>query len=94
VLEKVNPEYANQLEKMHNTDLLDLENRKGKAPGGYNSSIRGLASSFIFMNHVKMHSDLVTLLHEAGHAMHSTATKDIAIAQYLDTLRRWQNLPR
>jgi len=85
VLNKVNPDYARQLEMMHNTSLLDLENRKGKAPGGYNTSINNLASSFIFMNHVKQHNDVITLLHESGHAMHSKATSHIKIAQYLET---------
>lgn len=85
VLAKVNPEYAKQLEMMGNTGLLELENRKGKAPGGYNTGINDLGSSFIFMNHVKQHNDVVTLLHEAGHAMHSAAMKDIAVVQYTDT---------
>ncbi|MDD4309990.1 MAG: M3 family oligoendopeptidase [Candidatus Cloacimonetes bacterium] len=85
VLGKVNPAYAEQLEMMYNTGLLDLENRKGKAPGGYNTNINKLASSFIFMNHVKLHNDVITLLHEAGHAMHSAATGHIKIAQYLET---------
>ena len=85
VLHKVNPEYAYQLEMMKNTGLLDLENRKGKAPGGYNSPIHNLASSFIFMNHVKLHNDIVTLLHESGHAMHSAAMANIKITHYLDT---------
>lgn len=85
VLGKLNPEYGKQLEMMANTGLLDLENRKGKAPGGYNTGINALGSSFIFMNHVKQHNDVVTLLHEAGHAMHSKATASIPIAAYLDT---------
>ncbi len=85
VLGKVNPEYGKQLEMMANTGLLDLENRKGKAPGGYNTGINALGSSFIFMNHVKQHNDVVTLLHEAGHAMHSQAAAPIPIAPYLDT---------
>jgi len=84
VLAKVHPNYAIQLELMCNTGLLDLENRKGKAPGGYNSTINNLASSFIFMNHVKQHGDVTTLLHESGHAMHSAATANIKIAQYLE----------
>lgn len=79
---KVKPEYGIQLEMMNNTNLLDLENRKGKAPGGYNSSIYDLGSSFIFMNAVKLHSDVTTLLHEAGHAMHGAASKDITIDYY------------
>lgn len=85
VLAKVSPAYAEQLEMMNNSGLLDLENRKGKAPGGYNTGINKLASSFIFMNHVKLHNDVITLLHEAGHAMHSAATGHIKIAQYLET---------
>ncbi|PKN71881.1 MAG: M3 family oligoendopeptidase [Candidatus Cloacimonetes bacterium HGW-Cloacimonetes-3] len=85
VLNKVNPDYAIQLEMMKNTNLLDLENRKGKAPGGYNTGLNNLASSFIFMNHVKQHNDVITLLHESGHAMHSAATGHIKIAQYLET---------
>jgi oligoendopeptidase F len=82
---KVKPEYGIQLEMMNNTGMLDLENRKGKAPGGYNSSIYELGSSFIFMNAVKLHSDVTTLLHEAGHAMHGAASKDITIDYYCDT---------
>lgn len=84
VLRRVNPAYARQLRLMDNTGLLDLENRKGKAPGGYNSNLNQLGSSFIFMNHVKLHSDVVTLLHEAGHAMHAAAVKDIPLAWYAD----------
>ncbi len=85
ILHKVKPEYGVQLEMMNNSGLLDLENRKGKAPGGYNTGINNLASSFIFMNHVKLHNDVVTLLHESGHAMHSAATKDIKLDYYCDT---------
>lgn len=82
ILEKVSGLYARQLQLMNNTGLLDLENRKGKAPGGYNTNISNLGSSFIFMNHVKLHNDVVTLLHESGHAMHAAAMKDIPLAMY------------
>jgi oligoendopeptidase F len=85
VLEKVDPKYGEHLKLMDNTGLLDLENRKGKAPGGYNASINKYASSFIFMNHVKLHGDVVTLLHESGHAMHGASMKNISLAQYQDT---------
>lgn len=85
IMHQVKPEYGIQLEMMKNTELLDLENRKGKAPGGYNTSINEYGSSFIFMNAVKLHNDVVTLLHEAGHAMHSAATKDIKIDYYCNT---------
>lgn len=82
VLHSVDPEFGINLTKMYNTGLLDLENRKGKAPGGYNYPLRELGSSFIFMNAVGLHGDMTTLLHEAGHAMHAAATKDIKISEY------------
>lgn len=85
ILNKVNPEYGLQLNKMLNTGLLDLENRKGKAPGGYNNGLNELGSSFIFMNAVKLHRDVVTLLHESGHAMHSMSMPNISIDYYRET---------
>ena len=84
ILASVNPEYAKQFANMDASGLLDLENRKGKAPGGYNTTLHDLGASFIFMNHVKQHGDLVTLLHEAGHAMHSAAMANIPISAYKD----------
>lgn len=84
-LEKVKPEFAETLNKMKNTGLLDLENRKGKAPGGYNAPIDEYGSSFIFMNAVGLHDDVTTLLHESGHAMHSYAVADEPIAAYKST---------
>ncbi|MFH0825304.1 MAG: M3 family oligoendopeptidase [Pseudomonadota bacterium] len=51
-------------------DLLDLDNRKNKAPGGYCCSFAAVKRPFIFMNAVGMHDDVQTLLHESGHAFH------------------------
>ncbi|HEX9617698.1 MAG TPA: M3 family metallopeptidase, partial [Anaerolineales bacterium] len=50
--------------------LLDLENRKGKAPGGYCDDFKATRRPFIFMNAVGLHDDVQTLLHEGGHAFH------------------------
>lgn len=84
-LVKVKPEYGVVLNKMKNTGLLDLENRKGKAPGGYNAPIDAYGSSFIFMNAVGLHEDITTLLHESGHAMHSYARAEETIFAYKNT---------
>ncbi|MGL5720977.1 MAG: M3 family metallopeptidase, partial [Brevinema sp.] len=54
---------------MKESGLLDLVNRKNKAPGGYSYPLYKYGASFIFMNAVGIHSDLTTLVHEAGHAM-------------------------
>jgi oligoendopeptidase F len=85
VLKDVKEDYAVKLEMMKNTGLLDLENRKGKAPGGYNYPLAETKAPFIFMNAVGLHRDVVTLLHESGHAMHTFATRDITITPYLHT---------
>jgi oligoendopeptidase F len=51
-------------------DLLDLENRKNKAPGGYCTDFSVEKKPFIFMNAVGVHDDVQTLLHESGHCFH------------------------
>jgi oligoendopeptidase F len=61
---------------MREKHLLDLENRKGKAPGGYQSTLAESRLPFIFMNAVGMQRDVETILHEAGHAFHALATRE------------------
>jgi oligoendopeptidase F len=50
---------------------LDLESRMGKSPGGYQYPLYETEVPFIFMNSVGLHRDLVTMVHEGGHAIHS-----------------------
>ncbi len=85
ILSRVKKEYGIRLNRMYNAGLLDLENRKGKAPGGYNYPLAETGAPFIFMNSVGLHRDVVTLLHESGHAMHTFASKDIRITPYSHT---------
>ncbi|MFP4458975.1 MAG: M3 family oligoendopeptidase [Candidatus Zixiibacteriota bacterium] len=84
-LYRVDKDFGIELEKMKNTSFLDLENRKGKSPGGYCMPLAEHNSSFIFMNAVGLQRDLVTLVHESGHTMHNMLSKDIKIAYYKDT---------
>jgi oligoendopeptidase F len=70
ILHQVDPELGAYYDIMKAEGLLDLENRKGKAPGGYQSSLGFVKRPFIFMNAVGIHDDVRTLLHEAGHAFH------------------------
>ena len=80
--QKVDPEFGQNFKAMRNLGLLDLESRKGKAPGGYNSSLEESRLSFIFMNAVGMDNDVRTLLHEGGHAMHGFASRSIPFSPY------------
>ncbi|MBG87759.1 MAG: peptidase M3 [Verrucomicrobiales bacterium] len=61
---------------MREKKLLDLGNRKGKAPGGYQSTLNEARLPFIFMNAVGLQRDVETMLHEAGHAFHALATRE------------------
>lgn len=59
------------LTTMRTMGRLDLESRIGKAPGGYNYPLDETGVPFIFMNATASLRDVVTLLHEGGHAVHS-----------------------
>jgi len=67
---------------MRQQHLLDLDNRKGKAPGGYQSTLPESRLPFIFMNAVGQQRDVETMLHEAGHAFHALATREEPLYAY------------
>jgi oligoendopeptidase F len=81
----VKEEFGSKLRYMAEKEFLDLGNRKGKAPGGYNYPLSESGAAFIFMNAVGVQRDVVTLMHEAGHALHSFATKDERLMSYKET---------
>lgn len=70
LFDRMNPELARHFADMHQSNVLDLESRNNKAPGGYCTSFAKTGKPFIFMNSAGRHDDLMTLLHEAGHAFH------------------------
>jgi oligoendopeptidase F len=61
---------------------LDLESRKGKAPGGYNYPLEEIGVPFIFMNATSSLRDLVTMVHEGGHAIHSFLTRELPLKAF------------
>jgi oligoendopeptidase F len=67
---------------MQDLHLLDLDNRKGKAPGGYQQNLSEARVPFIFMNAIGQQRDVETILHEAGHAFHALAAKDEDLYAY------------
>lgn len=71
VFARLNPGWRNSISLMRDMGHFDLDSRKNKAPGGYNYSMPVSGAPFIFMNAADAHSDVVTLVHEAGHAFHS-----------------------
>lgn len=82
LFDKLNPYLGECLTIMKNMGHLDLESRKGKAPGGYNYPLAELGVPFIFMNATSNLRDLVTLLHEGGHAIHSFLTRELELNEF------------
>lgn len=79
---KIRPYYGECLETMHAMGHLDLESRLGKAPGGFNYPLYEIGVPFIFMNSVGSLRDLITMVHEGGHAVHSFLSKDLEITGF------------
>jgi oligoendopeptidase F len=82
MFEAVDSELGAWFSVLSENNLLDLENRKGKAPGGYQATLAESRKPFIFMNSVGVQRDVETLLHEAGHAFHTIAAEKEPIHGY------------
>lgn len=66
--------FGKVVEALHSLHHLDLDSRIGKAPGGYNYPLYETGVPFIFMNSSGSMQDVVTMVHEGGHAIHSMLT--------------------
>ena len=85
VINALDPLLGSQFGVMMDEGLLDLDSRKGKAPGGYCDTLHVKGRPFIFMNASGVLDDMVTLLHEAGHAFHAFASHELPLV--------WQRHP-
>ena len=82
IFNRLDPRLGRSFTLLGANGLLDLENRKGKAPGGYQSTLDEARLPFIFMNAVGVQADVTTLLHEAGHAFHALAAREQRLGSY------------
>ena len=82
VFHRLSPDLGASFDAMVQAQWLDLESRKGKAPGGYQATFDETRHPFIFMNAVGLHGDVETLLHEGGHAFHAVACRDEPLVNY------------
>jgi len=80
--EELNPFFADCLRKMKELGHLDLESRKGKAPGGYNCPLAESGAPFIFMNAAGQMHDVTTMVHEGGHAIHSFLSHPLPLSAF------------
>jgi oligoendopeptidase F len=82
IFDRLDGELGDGFRQMQDLRLLDLDNRKGKAPGGYQQTLAEARVPFIFMNAVGQQRDVETILHEAGHAFHALAARDEDLHAY------------
>ncbi len=77
--DKLRPFFGDCIRKMKEMGHLDLESRKGKAPGGYNCPLAESGAPFIFMNAAGTLDDVTTMVHEGGHAVHSFLAHELEL---------------
>ncbi len=82
---QLDPYFAERIEIMKRMNYLDLDSRLNKGTGGYNMGMPEIGVPFIFMNSANTEHDLVTMVHEGGHAVHTFLTRDLELNTFKDT---------
>ena len=85
VFGNIDPYLGQCLQTMKEMGRLDLESRKGKSPGGYNYPLAESGVPFIFMNATSTLRDMVTLMHEGGHAVHAFLCDSLSLNEFKNT---------
>lgn len=85
VFTRIRPDFGKVIRLMQEKGHLDLDSRIGKAPGGYNYPLHQSSLPFIFMNSAGTMRDMVTMMHEGGHAVHSWLSKDLELTAFKST---------
>ena len=83
--EKLRPYFGECLSTMKEMKYLDLESKDGKAPGGFMYPLYEIGVPFIYMNAVGSQRDVVTMVHEGGHAVHSFLSRDLEMTEFKST---------
>ena len=63
--------YQKLLREAHDNGWIDVEETEGKRSGAYSISVYGLKHPYVLLNYQQTTSDVFTIAHELGHAMHS-----------------------
>ena len=79
---KMSPETKEYFNFMVSHELMDLEARKGKAPGGFCTTFIDYKAPFIFSNFNGTSGDVDVLTHEGGHGFQMYLCTGIKIPEY------------
>lgn len=82
IFNQIDTYFADCLTTMSKNGYLDLDSKPGKAPGGYNYPLYESGIPFIFMNAAGSQRDVVTMVHEGGHAVHSFLSRDLSLTGF------------
>lgn len=74
---KFSPKMAALAQRAFDNAWIEAEDRPGKRPGGYCTSLPKLQESRIFMTYGESVNEVATLAHELGHAFHSDVMWDL-----------------
>lgn len=80
--DKIDPFFGDCLRAMKEKNHLDLDSKKGKAPGGFNYPLYESGLPFIYMNAVGSMRDVTTMVHEGGHAVHSVLAQPLELVEF------------
>jgi oligoendopeptidase F len=78
----LDPLFHDTVQIMKDHKKLDLASRLNKRPGGYNYPLCESKVPFIFANVTSKVDDLVTFIHEVGHATQEIAMRDLRLMSY------------
>lgn len=92
IVKRIDPELAEFFREMIDSKLFDLENRPGKAPGGYMDMLSDMQVPFVFMNAVGSKDDVETLLHEGGHSFHYYLARKLPLYSYHSTTNEFSEV--
>ncbi|HZV00793.1 MAG TPA: M3 family oligoendopeptidase, partial [Planctomycetota bacterium] len=81
VYERLHPSLAKHFDTMVQRGLVDLENRPGKRPGAFCTSMPDRDEVRIFCNSTGAASDVGTLLHESGHSFQGWESQPIPLVE-------------
>lgn len=86
-LHELGQAFGDPFDTMMREQLIDLKARPGKGTGAFCTSFADQRVPYIFCNSVGSPDDVVTLLHEFGHALQCWRSRDIELMQM-----RWPTL--
>jgi oligoendopeptidase F len=81
-LNRLRPYFGECLSKMKEIQHLDLESKDGKSSGNFQMPLDEIGVPFIYMNAVGSQSDLVFMIHEVGHAVHSFLSRNLSLIEF------------